>query len=112
MLRTLIESNAPRERRRGGTIASIAIHTAVIAGAIVATASAKAKPESVTDPVEGTVYVPTVPPQSETVTRPLPRRQRPSGETTDRWQLPERAWTPTFIPRLPTSPTVDVDPRA
>jgi protein TonB len=41
MLRTLLESNAPRQRRRGGTAASVAIHTAAVVAAIVATASAK-----------------------------------------------------------------------
>ena len=41
MLRTLLESNAPPQRRRAGTSASIAFHTAAIGGAIVATASAR-----------------------------------------------------------------------
>ena len=44
MLGTLLESNAPRQRRRASTLASIVVHTAVIAGAIVATASARTEP--------------------------------------------------------------------
>jgi TonB family protein len=69
------------------------------------------KPESVKGLVEGTVYVPTVPPQSETATRPLPRQQRQPRESRDRWQVPERASTATFISTLPPAPSVDVDPR-
>ena len=42
MLRTLLESGASPTRRAGGTIVSIAVHTAAIALAIVATARATA----------------------------------------------------------------------
>lgn len=41
MLRTLLESNAARPRRRGSTVASVAVHMLIIGGAIAATASAK-----------------------------------------------------------------------
>jgi TonB family protein len=44
MLRTLLESEATPTRRAGGTIVSIAVHTAAIALAIVATARATAVP--------------------------------------------------------------------
>lgn len=40
MLRTLLESGAVRSRRAGGTIVSIAVHTAAVALAIAATARA------------------------------------------------------------------------
>jgi protein TonB len=41
MLRTLLESNARQPRRRAGLLTSIAFHTAVIAGALAATAAAR-----------------------------------------------------------------------
>jgi len=45
MLRTLLESKAAPNRRAGGTIISVAIHTAAIALAVAATARATAGPE-------------------------------------------------------------------
>jgi periplasmic protein TonB len=44
VLRTLFESNARRPRRRAGLVASIAIHTILIGGALAATAAANARP--------------------------------------------------------------------
>ena len=53
MLRTLLESGASPTRRAGGTIVSIAVHTAAIALAIVATARATAvKPDDVKPPTD------------------------------------------------------------
>ena len=43
MLRTLIESDAHKPRRRAGLAASIVIHTVLIAGALAATASARSR---------------------------------------------------------------------
>lgn len=86
MLRTLLESNAPRERRRASTIASVAIHTAVIAGAIVATASATTNSSSSERHREPPpIYIP-VQPAELTRTRP---RSTPSGcATTCDMRLP------------------------
>jgi protein TonB len=64
MLRTLLESNAPRQRRRASTLASVAIHTVIIGGAIAATAAAK--PGAATTPVHPRDTVIFVAPREET----------------------------------------------
>ena len=52
MLRTLLESKAVASRRSGGAVVSIAVHTALIALAIVATARATSAPKRIKpDPV-------------------------------------------------------------
>ena len=48
MLRTLLESNAAPTRRRGGILVSIALHTALIALAVAATARANLGPPDTT----------------------------------------------------------------
>jgi periplasmic protein TonB len=58
MLGTLLESNAPRQRHRASTVASIVVHTGVIAGAIVATASARTEPTLTDSGGEQPIYVP------------------------------------------------------
>jgi protein TonB len=110
MLRTLLESNAPRQRRRASTVASIVVHTAAIAGAIVATASARTDlpmDKPVQDPP---IFVfPTPDPG-----RRIPRA--PSGPTSPRREyavedlVPPGRRTITYSPdALPTVPT-EVDP--
>jgi protein TonB len=80
MLTTLLESNAPRQRRRAGTLASICVHTAAIVGAVVATGSARpnpVRPEIRVTP--GPVFVrPTVQPPDVRSTR-----QRAEGTSSD-----------------------------
>ena len=56
MLRTLLESQASPTRRAGGTIVSIAVHTAAIALAIVATARATAVNPTEEPPRHAIVY--------------------------------------------------------
>jgi protein TonB len=93
MLRTLLESNAPRQRRRASTAASVVIHTAIIGGAIVATAAAKT----------GGSPIPTLP--RDTVIYVAPREvpsappQRPS----------RRPPTEGDAPRLPSAPVLRFD---
>jgi protein TonB len=78
MLRNLLESNAPRQRRRAGTVASIVVHTVMIGGAIVASASAKPRPGDQPPPRDPTMILT---PPSEVP----PRRSRgPSGESARR----------------------------
>jgi TonB family protein len=50
MLRTLLESNAAPTRRRGGIMVSLLLHTAVLALAVAATASANLRPPATRDP--------------------------------------------------------------
>jgi protein TonB len=76
MLRTLLESGAAPTRRVGGTIVSIAIHTSVIALAIVATARATAV-KTRTDPPRTKLVYQVLPSHTETSTnhasgKPLP----------------------------------------
>jgi protein TonB len=115
MLRTLLESNAPRQRGRGSTLASIAIHTAIIVGAIVATASAN--PEA--RPAAGRgemppIYVPvlqrerpheTAAPQRRNTTpwpkEPLPWPKEP---------IPFDDVTLKFDERNATAPLGEIDP--
>lgn len=52
----LVESNRSVHRRFGGTMASIALHTAIISAAIVATANARTNPEY--SPRERVTYIP------------------------------------------------------
>src|SRR5215469_7853892 len=47
MLRTLLESQAVRSRRAGGTLVSVGVHTTAIALAIAATARATSAPRPV-----------------------------------------------------------------
>jgi protein TonB len=90
MLRTLLESNAPRQRRRASTLASIAVHTALIAAAVVATASARAdRPQEETLPRDSLVFVRAAPPRS--ADDPA-RSDPPRGARTiaDRWPIAPR----------------------
>jgi TonB family protein len=76
MLRTLLESGASPTRRAGGTVVSIAVHTAVIALAIVATARATAVKTTKDGPRPDLVYqvLPThiEPSTNHTRGKPLP----------------------------------------
>src|SRR6185503_8673525 len=76
MLRTLLESGASPTRRTGGTIVSIAVHTAAIALGIVATARATAVKTKESLPRTDIVYQ-VLPQHTETSTnhasgKPLP----------------------------------------
>ncbi len=107
MLRTLLESNAPRQRRGASTAASIAVHTAVIAGAIVATASARTDPSrDDRRPERPPVYVPIGDPQR----RPMPQPKRLAKlPSPDQLPRPDR-WTFTYSPNSVPTPITDIDP--
>jgi periplasmic protein TonB len=95
MLCTLLESEAASSRRAGGTLISVAVHTAAIALAIAATARATAAPRESPPPATKVVYV--ARPPNET------QRQRQAGAPGRTpiitVPLPERHVPfPTFIP--------------
>jgi protein TonB len=56
MLRNLLESQAAPTRRFGGTAISVALHTAAIALAVVATARATSSPRLRADPITKVIY--------------------------------------------------------
>ncbi len=111
MLRTLLESNAPRQRRRASTAASIAIHTAAIAGAIVATASAKPEPGRAERHWEDPpVYVPIR--EAERQSRGAAPNRRP---TTAPWQQdirPPDKLILKYVPIPASNLLTDIDPAA
>ena len=110
MLRVLLESNAPRQRRRASTAASIAVHTAVIAAAIVATASAKiGAPDKGKD--RDRVYIlrppPSPPRRAAYGSRPpTPRRRESSFED----MVPTVPRIPDFALRAPDKALADINP--
>jgi protein TonB len=107
MLHTLLESNAARQRRRGSTAVSVAAHTLMIGGAIVATASAKPRRgETYTRGVDTLVYVwpERRPPQLAAPTTPGVSGQARGPETP-----PMPRWTIDLDPGGITRPQVDVD---
>jgi periplasmic protein TonB len=57
MLNTLLESNAARTRRTGGTVASTLVHAALFAGAITVTARGPVSPSRVTFDETRTLFV-------------------------------------------------------
>ena len=106
MLRTLLESNAPHQRRGASTAASIAVHTAVIAGAIVATASAKTDPpRDDRRPERPPVYVPI----ADVQRRPVPPKRPADLPLPDQLPRPAR-WTFTYSPDAVPTPVTDIDP--
>ena len=108
MFGTLLESNAPRQRRRASTVASIVVHTAAIGGAIVATASAKARaPRPADRPDPRVFYLPTPARAAEPIARSRldPRPTRPISE-----RLPD-PWTIRYTPDSVVSPSTGIDPR-
>ena len=106
MLRTLLESNAPRQRRPVGTAASVAVHTLLIGGAIVATASANPGARGAAVSIVDTlVYV-------------FPDRRSPSPTRTNTSEVRRQYGVPapSRIPPLPIDigdrserPHVDID---
>lgn len=110
MLRTLLESNAPRQRRHASTVASIAVHTVAIAGAIVATASAKSEPSRDARRWEKPpVYIPIQEPERSREASPA---RRPTNEIgLEDMQPPDELILP-YTPNIVSGPSVDVDPRS
>jgi periplasmic protein TonB len=110
VLRTLLESQAHRPRRRAGLTASILIHTLIIGGALAATASARSgRQHSAATP----------PPLIHYQVRELPaprvprsESSRPSDATTTSRQLPlEVRRTITYFPDSLLRSRIDVDLR-
>jgi protein TonB len=111
MLRTLLESNARRQRRRAGTLVSIALHTALIGGAVVATASARSRSARELNPPDSRlVYARTPPPTSEPGPVSPPDQRRRSGQPGGPWVLPGPRWTLKYAPDSLVGPQVDIDP--
>jgi protein TonB len=111
MLTTLLESNAPRQRRRWSTIASVVVHTAIIAGAIVATASARTEPSKGRVVDNRLTYVQSLT-RRQAPLRPAMPSQRQGGRGgvgAPALQLPRG---PQLVWNRPSGPTIDVDPRA
>jgi protein TonB len=71
VLRTLLESQAKSSRRAGGTAISIALHTAIIGGAIVATARATTAPREKPEVRPDVIYA----------APPVPRKMPPATST-------------------------------
>jgi periplasmic protein TonB len=112
MLRTLLESDARRERRRASTAVSVAVHTIAIVGAIVATASATTdQPSSERGLERPPLYVPLPPrtdrPREPSSSKPAPRVERALVESVLR---PLSA--PVFVPRWVDRPPAEIDPKA
>jgi protein TonB len=106
MLRTLLESNAPPQRRRASTAASIAIHTVIIGGAIVATAAAKTGgPLPPVYPRDTVIYVAPRPQSSPPAHRPASRP--PAGGELPRVPAPPVVLR--FDPTQPPSVGIDID---
>jgi TonB family C-terminal domain len=107
MLNVLLESRAPRPRRMRSTMASTAVHAALITGAVALTMPGPVKATSA--PERGPVYLtpPTLP------DRPAkPRTSSPASRPTERWHLPTIAApqvTPQSIPPIELGPTVPLD---
>lgn len=108
MFGTLLESKAPRQRRRVSTVASIVVHTAAIAGAIVATASAKTRAPRLADrPDSRMFYVPIPARKAEPIapSRAELRTTRPISE-----RLPDPG-TIRYAPDSVVSPSTGIDSR-
>lgn len=112
MLRVLIESNAPPQRRRGGAVVSVGVHTAVIVAVVVATASARAGPSPpvvATDPrpVYVTPQPVETPPGAAPATPPSQRRT----EWAERVGPTHRVTFDAVRPPAPSS-LGEIDPRS
>jgi protein TonB len=109
MLGTLLESNAPRQRRRASTMASIAIHTAVIVSAIVATASAKPEPRRAERRWENPpVYVPIR--EGDRRSREASPTRRPTSALWSEDMRPPDKLILTYVPNPPSNLLTDIDP--
>ena len=104
MLGTLLESNAPRPRRTGGTLASTLVHGTLIAAAIALTTR-----ETVARPS------PYTPRETPTIFRVQPSRPEPSDSRRPPTPSPReplrRLPVIDHVPDAVTPPTVDLDVR-
>jgi protein TonB len=111
---TLLESNAPRQRRRAASLASILVHTALIGGAIVATASAEPRAPRRMDSPGGLIYVRPAPPPPDVKLESLRERFRDYRMVCRMGFLPVPSLAALrYVPdSLAGPPLVDVDPVA
>ena len=111
MLTTLLESNAPRQRRRWSTVASVVVHIAIIAGAVAATASART-PRSRAPIIDDrhVIYVGPTSPRREP-SHPTVPTQRQQGSQGAGDPVLRTAGGPELVWKRPSGPTIDVDPR-
>lgn len=101
MFGTLLESRAARQRRSGGSLASVAFHTTVISALVIVTANATV-PKSRDEPTEKITY-----------TRPLPQKLvvEPPASNRSQANTSPALGAPLLIPpiNIPTSlPTIDL----
>jgi len=75
MLETLLESNSKASRSTGGAIVSVIAHTALIVGALYATAQARSEPER--PGAIRAMYIPLVKPQTPVASRAATSQARP-----------------------------------
>lgn len=101
MLGTLIETRGARQRRVGGTLVSIALHTSIIGLAVVMTARATPRPRPV-PPATPVVYVTTPAPVPAD---PTPAPPLPTPPEVPMPSIPDRVIAPTTVPT--TLPTID-----
>ncbi len=102
MLGTLIETRGARQRRVGGTLVSIALHTSIIGLAVVMTARATPRPRPVV-PATPLVYV--VTPPAPAPADPAPTPSLPTPPEVPMPRIPDRMIAPTTVPT--TLPTID-----
>jgi periplasmic protein TonB len=111
MLGTLLESNAPRQRRRAGAVASIVVHTAVIAGAIVATASARTQtPPGDRQLEDPPIYVRSIPDEERRIPQPPPQSDPRRSQNSFEGVVPEDRRTIEFSPNPEADAPTDIDP--
>lgn len=72
MLGTLVESRASHQRRLGGTLVSITLHTGIIGLVVVMTARATPRPRPAPPTTTPVVYVMPAPPQADPAPAPPP----------------------------------------
>lgn len=106
MLGTLLESNARPPRRGAGMVASIAIHTVLIGGALAATAAAKSRDRRGMEPPPAIVYTPS----TLLPAQPAPRRKTGRRAiAADAGRLPDAQRAIRYVPESLLGRTIDVD---
>jgi protein TonB len=106
MVGTLIESRATRQRRAGGSLASVIVHSLLITGAVFATAR-----DSVSAPKPHRVEVTYVP--TTHLPEPEPRRVAASQRRVDQLPVVSRVSLPRFdAPSVVPTTIPEIDPNA
>ena len=103
MMNVLLESNAARTRRVGGTLTSALVHGAIIAGAVMLTVQAPRRIDASPSPVDRPIYRLPLHPQQE---HPPAQTSRPTRTAQPDAPIPTLPSKFTFAD--PKLPTVDV----